>query len=168
LHQSCAFDFAVKMSPLRPVIRQEGLRRWKPPQRQLATSLLLALLLTCHSEFQPNPQASLFEDHHVAWHRHSYPSVYLNICSVNSYERVGLDGSLLVRRFDDVDRVLKRYCKHQSLTTEQCELLLGHMATVMTESLDAYNWIIAPAVDPASNATIYTVHFRRHYWLILL
>lgn len=81
-------------------------------------------------------------NHSKAYHRHSYPVIVHNVCSLRAENPVGSDGSVLIRRFRNVQRATSLFCQEHAIDTDSCNRLLITVHGHMKAKTDEYNWIL--------------------------
>jgi hypothetical protein len=82
-------------------------------------------------------------------HRHSYPVVIMNVCSLKAEDPLGDDGSLLVRRYWDMQHPLNRFCRFHKILDSTCGAVADFVAKEIERFPQQYNWIVSFA-----NATV--------------
>jgi hypothetical protein len=94
--------------------------------------------------------------HSKAYHRHSYPVIVHNVCSLRGEVPVGSDGSVLIRRFGNVPRAVSLFCGHHGVPASSCDeflaVLWGHIST----HEDEYNWMLHGDEDGVLRVNAFT------------
>jgi hypothetical protein len=123
-HASVSFRFSVQ----RPWFVTMGIR-----------VLVVGLSLAAAAVTSPVEKYHL--PHSKAYHRHAYPVIFHNVCSVTP-NPLGADGSVLIRRFSDQRRPIALFCRHHEFSLNACNEIVAFVETEITQRPDEYNWML--------------------------
>jgi hypothetical protein len=115
------------------------------------TVLLPFIVLLCHliptlCDTLPRPQSHFYGAHTSIWHRFSYPSLYLNVCGRSVWNPVAVDGSVLIRRFEDSAWRITALCSVHDLTLLECLTIRRQVEEIKSSYPDEYSWILSPVL----------------------
>jgi hypothetical protein len=113
---------------------------------------LYPLTFVCGFLALANVVAAVGLSPHRTWHKFTYPTVYLNVCAISLGSPVGIDGSVLIRRFGDPDAAVTRFCKFHRISPGVCQGYRELVHARMSAFVDEYNWIMAPDSSSQSGA----------------